>query len=79
MTNRIRAMIAGLVFMPFLVNAGQANIVVTAKIVYNCSMQTVGSGIEFCTNNSSMPSKQKFDFENSAVVLVKDGYITVNY
>lgn len=79
MKNRSRAFIAGLLFVPFLVNAGQANIQVSANVVYNCSMQTSGDSIKFCSNNSSMPNNQKFEFKSSAVVVVKDGYILVSY
>ena len=66
-------MIAGLVFVPFLVSAGQvtSNLIVSAKVTYNCSMQSSESGIQLCTNNPSMPSKQKFEFERSALVQLK--------
>lgn len=74
-------MIAGLVLVPCLASAGQATSTfqVSASVVYNCSMQTSGNRINFCTNNPTMPSKQKFEFESSAIVLVKDGYISVTY
>ncbi len=67
--------------MPFLVSAGQAtsNLIVSAKVTYNCSMQSSESGIRFCTNNPFMPSKQKSEFESSAVVVINDGYIAVTY
>lgn len=81
MTNRIRILIAGLLFVPFLVNAGQATTTfhVSAKVVYNCSMQLSNSSLQFCTNSLSMPDKQKSEFVSSAVVVVKDGYMSITY